>query len=258
MPIGARGIGAARPEGDGAQSRMPRQDAAAFLGSTRLFGGLGAEELGAVAALATQRAVRAGQALFHQGAEPTHLHLLAEGRVKIWQGTGSGAPLTIRFMEPGEVPGCVAALRRIPYPANATAVGDSRILAWSWARFSELMERHPRIAANAVEVVGTHTEEMLHRMREFATEPVERRIARALLRLSGQAGRRIDTGVEIEFPLSRQDIAEMTGTTLHTVSRTLREWERRGLVAGGRRRVVVRDPARLGAVGGRSRPREGG
>src|SRR3712207_2852749 len=210
---------------------MAKQDDATFLGSTKLFGGLGVEELGAVAALATPRVVRAGQAVFRQDGEPTHLHLVAEGRVKIWQGTGSGATLTIRFMEAGEVPGCVAVLRRIPYPATATAVMDSRILAWSWARFSELLERHPRVAANAVEVVGAQTEEMLHRMREFATEPVERRIARALLRLSGQAGRRVGTGLEIDFPLSRQDVAEMTGSTLYTVSRTLREWERRGLVA---------------------------
>ncbi len=88
-------------------------------------------------------------------------------------------------MEAGDVPGCVAVFRRIPYPATATAVMDSRILVWSWARVSEMLERHPRIAANAVEVIGTRTEEMLHRLREFATEPVERRIARALLRLSG-------------------------------------------------------------------------
>ena len=232
---------------------MSRPDDAAFLGRTKLFGGLGAEDLGAVAALATPRVVRAGQAVFRQGGEPTHLHLVAEGRVKVWQVTGTGASLTIRFMEPGEVPGCVAVLRRIPYPATATAVVDSRILAWSWARFSELLERHPRIAANAVEVVGTHTEEMLHRMQEFATEPVERRIARALLRLSGQAGRPVCAGVEIDFPLSRQDIAEMTGSTLYTVSRTLREWERQGLVASGRRRVVVRDPARSQAIGGGDR-----
>ena len=227
---------------------MSRPDDATFLGRTKLFGGLGVEELDTVAALATPRVVRAGQALFRQGGEPTHLHLVAEGRVKIWQQTGSGASLTIRFMEPGDVPGCVAVFRRIPYPATATAVLDSKLLTWPWARVGELLERHPRIAANAVEVVGIRTEEMLHRMREFATEPVERRIARALLRLSGQAGRRVGTGVEIGFPLSRQDIAEMTGSTLYTVSRTLREWERQGLVVSGRQRVVVRDPSRLGEI----------
>ena len=225
------------------------QDDAAFLGRTKLFGGLGAEGLEAIAASATPRVVRSGQAVFPQGGEPTHLHLVAEGRVKIWQQAGSGAPLTIRFMEPGDVPGCVAVFRRIPYPATATAVLDSKLLTWPWARVGELLERHPRFAANAVEVVGTRTEEMLHRLREFATEPVERRIARALLRLSGQAGRPVGAGVEIAFPLSRQDIAEMTGSTRYTVSQTLRGWERQGLVAGGRRRVVVRAPARLGAIG---------
>jgi CRP-like cAMP-binding protein len=239
---------------------MPRQDDATFLGRTKLFGGLDAEALDAAAATATSRAVRAGQTIFLQDSEPTHLYLVAAGRVKIAQVNGDGVPLTIRFMEPGEVPGCVAIFRRIPFPANATAVVDSRILAWSSARVREMLERHPRFAANAVEVVGTNTQEMLHRMREFALEPVERRIARALLRLSGQAGRRVAAGVEIDFPLSRQDIAEMTGTTLYTVSRTLRDWERRGLVQSGRRRIVVCDAARLGELGAgnrHSRPREG-
>ncbi len=115
------------------------------------------------------------------------------------------------------------------------------------------MERHTRIAANAVEVVGTRTEEMLHRLQEFATEPVERRIAWALLRLCEQAGRQVGTGVEIGFPLSRQDITEMTGTTLYTVSRTLREWERQGMVVSGRQRVVVRGPARPSETGGDKR-----
>lgn len=232
---------------------MSRQDDAAFLGRTKLFGGLGAEGLDAVAASAASRTVRAGQAVFRQGGEPTHLYLVVEGRVKIGQVTGSGASLTIRFMEPGDVPGCVAVFRRIPFPATATAVVDSRVLTWPAARLGQLMEQQPRIAANAVEVIGTRTEEMLHRMREFAIEPVERRIAQALLRLSGQAGRPAGAGVEIGFPLSRQDIAEMTGSTLYTVSRTLREWERRGLVVSGRRRVVVRDPARLGKIGADNR-----
>ena len=227
---------------------MSQQDDVDFLGHTQLFGGLAPAALWAVAAVATPRLVRAGQAVFLQGGEPTHLHLMAKGWVKIGQVTGNGAPLTIRVMEPGDVPGCVAVFRRIPYPATATAIVDSRLLAWSWARASELLERHPRIAANAVEVVGIHTEEMLHRMQEFATGAVEHRIARTLLRLSAQAGRRVGAGVEIDFPLSRQDIAEMVGSTLYTVSRTLREWERQGLIVSGRQRVVVRDPARLGEI----------
>jgi CRP-like cAMP-binding protein len=79
----------------------------------------------------------------------------------------------------------------------------------------------------------------------MSTEQVEKRIAHALLRLVKQAGRKVEHGVEIDFPISRQDIAQMTGTTLHTVSRTLSAWENKGLVESGRQRIVIREPHRL-------------
>ena len=76
-------------------------------------------------------------------------------------------------------------------------------------------------------------------------EQVERRIAHALLRLVQQSGRKVEAGVEIDFPISRQDVAEMTGATLYTVSRVLSAWEEKGLVAGGRQKITLRDPHRL-------------
>jgi CRP-like cAMP-binding protein len=77
------------------------------------------------------------------------------------------------------------------------------------------------------------------------TERVECRVARALLRLVHEAGRRVDKGVEIDFPISRQDIAEMTGTTLFTVSRLLSAWEERGIVKSGRQQIVLTKPHAL-------------
>ena len=82
-------------------------------------------------------------------------------------------------------------------------------------------------------------------MVEMSTEQVEKRIAHALLRLVKQSGRKVEHGVEIDFPISRQDIAQMTGTTLHTVSRTLSAWETKGLVESGRQKIVVREPHKL-------------
>jgi len=79
----------------------------------------------------------------------------------------------------------------------------------------------------------------------MSTEEVERRIAHALLRLAHQGGRKTEDGVLIDFPISRQDIAQMTGTTLHTVSRIMSAWEKVGLVSSGRQRVVICDPHRL-------------
>jgi CRP-like cAMP-binding protein len=86
------------------------------------------------------------------------------------------------------------------------------------------------------------------RLREVATEKVEQRIAHTIMRLADQAGRRTARGVEIAFPISRQDLAEMAGTTLHTVSRTLSGWEDQGIVTSGRRRVVVSDPRALSRI----------
>ena len=79
----------------------------------------------------------------------------------------------------------------------------------------------------------------------MSTQQVEQRIASALLRLVNQSGRKTDDGIEIDFPITRQDIAEMTGTTLHTVSRTLSGWEDEGIVRSSRQKVTVTDPHAL-------------
>jgi CRP/FNR family transcriptional regulator, nitrogen oxide reductase regulator len=85
----------------------------------------------------------------------------------------------------------------------------------------------------------------LKRASSRSTEQVQQRVAHALLRLVKQSGKKTDEGILIDFPLSRQDIAEMTGTTLHTVSRILTAWEEQGLVKSGRQRVTVIEPHRL-------------
>jgi CRP-like cAMP-binding protein len=110
------------------------------------------------------------------------------------------------------------------------------------------MGRRPQIAMNAVAVLGTRYQETQIRLRELSTETVERRIAHALLRLARQAGRRTAQGTEICFPLSRQDIAELSGTTLHTVSRTLSAWEKDGIVSSAHRHVVVCLPTALEGI----------
>jgi CRP-like cAMP-binding protein len=93
--------------------------------------------------------------------------------------------------------------------------------------------------------VGARLQDTQARVIELSNEQVEQRVAHALLRLAKQAGRKVDDGIEIDFPISRQDIAEMTGATLHTISRILSAWEHDGLIGGGRQRIVLRDPHRL-------------
>jgi CRP/FNR family transcriptional regulator, nitrogen oxide reductase regulator len=100
----------------------------------------------------------------------------------------------------------------------------------------------------SMRIMGRRMTELQERLREMQTEQVERRIAHTLGRLVVQAGRRTREGIEIDFPISRQDLAEMTGTTLHTVSRTLSKWEGSGIVAGGRQKVVILQPHALVSI----------
>src|SRR5690606_2862708 len=133
-------------------------------------------------------------------------------------------------------------------PGTVTAVDDSHLFGWNDVTIREILSAHPSVAMNAIALLGARYHDLQVRLRELSTERVEQRIAHTILRLAAQAGRRTARGVEIAFPLSRQDLAEMSGTTLHTVSRTLSGWEEQGVVDCGRRRVIVVKPDALDAI----------
>ena len=100
-------------------------------------------------------------------------------------------------------------------------------------------------ATETYKTVGNRIGEMNTRIVEMATLQVEQRVANALLRLINQTGRKVPNGIEINFPITRQDLSELTGTTLHTVSRMLSAWEKQGLVESQRKRITVCDPHQL-------------
>ena len=123
-----------------------------------------------------------------------------------------------------------------------------------WPTIGALAQTYPGIALNAMRTMGGRLQDTQSRLREMQTERVERRIAHGIARLVAQAGRRVEGGILIDFPVSRQDIAELTGTTLHTVSRLLSGWEKQGLVKSGRKRIVVCDAHRLVVISGAQLP----
>lgn len=210
-----------------------------------LFAGLEPGDLDAVLSEARSARVAKNSAVFQQGEEAHSFFVLLHGHVRASKMTPAGQQIVMRYVTPGEVFGVAMAMGMSHYPATATAVDDSVVLAWPTAAWPRLVAKHPALAANTLQTVGTRLQESHTRVVEMSTQQVERRIAHALLRLAQQAGRKIDHGIEIDFPISRQDVAEMTGTTLHTVSRTLSAWEQQGLVESGRQRIAIRDPHRL-------------
>jgi CRP-like cAMP-binding protein len=210
-----------------------------------LFAGLGAADLDALLSEARSARYAKNSAVFEQGADAHSFFLLLHGHVRATKATPDGQQIVVRYVTPGEIFGVAPAIGLTRYPATATAMDDSVVLAWPSSAWPRLVAQYPALAANTLATVGARLQESHTRVIEMATEQVERRIAHTLLRLVKQAGRKIETGIEIDFPISRQDIAEMTGTTLHTVSRTLSAWESQGLVEGGRQRIVVCDPHAL-------------
>jgi CRP-like cAMP-binding protein len=204
-----------------------------------LFEGLDPDDLGAVLKAGRLRRIKCGAIFFYQDQPATTLYVLIEGRVKFTQVTADGQQVLLRVIGPGEMFGAVAALGDAVHPATAEAHVDCLALAWRSEVVADLMARFPRLALNALRFMAERLKEFQDRYREMATERAERRIARTLLRLAGQLGRQVDEGVLIDLALTRQDIAEMSGTTLFTASRILKAWQQQGIVKGGRERVLI-------------------
>jgi CRP-like cAMP-binding protein len=217
-----------------------------LIAAVPLFKGLDQKALGDVQANARIVRAAANRTFFREGEAARVFYVLREGRVKFTQITAEGHEVILRITGAGEPFGGVAAfVENAVYPVTARAVEPAEAYAWDGQKMLSLMRRFPEVAINAGRMIADRLHELQRQHRELMTKRVERRIARALVRLAQAGGRRVEGGVEIGFPLSRQDLAQMTGTTLFTVSRTLSAWEQDGLIATGRRRVIVKQPHRL-------------
>ncbi|MGV8939647.1 MAG: Crp/Fnr family transcriptional regulator [Allorhizobium sp.] len=213
--------------------------------SLSLFDKTSDADLDKLLASAVSRRVPQGESVFEQGAPATHFYLLLHGRLKVMQVTADGQQIIVRMVHPGDLFGFAKALQRVDYPGTAIAAAESVVLVWVTDMWPVFVEQNPALAIGAMQTIGQRLEEAHTRIREMSTEEVERRVAHTVLRLIKQAGKKEETGIRIDFQISRQDIAEMTGTTLHTVSRILSAWEAKGLVEGGRQKLLVLDPAGL-------------
>lgn len=191
-----------------------------------------------------------GAAACTQGGRADAFFLLASGRLKVVQFTEGGQRIIAHFVLPGQFFGIAVALGRRDYPGTAIAVIDSVALWWPASAWSKLASAHPTLAKTALRDVGGYLDEAFARLREMASIRAEQRIAHALLRLLHQSALQGVRAVEIAFPITRQDVAEMASTTLHTASRTLHAWKQDGILSGGRRRIVILDPQALARIAG--------
>ena len=214
----------------------------------RLFQGFAPAEAEEVLAAGMPQVLRRSEVLFREGEPAAALYLVESGRVKLTQLTAEGREVIMRYLAPGDAFAAVALFERSTYPVTARATERTRLRAWPREILPGLVRDHPRFEANLLRIVSSHTREALSRVRELATEPVAQRLARTLLRLGQQIGRREPDGAVLVERITQQEIAEISGASRYTVSRTMADWQERGIVETGRQQFRIRDPQGLAGI----------
>lgn len=223
---------------------MTARDDTAFFEGCPLAAGLDPGQRADVLRAGIARRLSRGQMLFREGEPAEALFVVAAGRVRLTRSTPEGREVIVRLVSPGEPFAAVAALDGKTYPFGAVATAPTVVRAWPRPALRALFERLPRLQTNVLDVIGAHARESLDRVRELSTESVPRRLARALLRLLP----RPPGSPAVIAGVTQQELADLSATTLFTVSRTLTAWEAQGLVAVARGRLTLRDLARLEAL----------
>ena len=212
---------------------------------SRVFDGLTDPERERWLGRGTSLSLKRGDTLARQGEPARHLYLVESGFLKVLQLTADGTELIVRFVSPGEPFGGVVALGDSLYPVTAVAAQPSVVRAWTREAVGELLTQNPQVRVNIMREMAAHMTDALTRVRELTTARVGQRLAQTLLRLTRQCGQATAAGVLITQPLTRQELADLTGTTLYTVSRTLRKWESLGFVESRKRLLFVKSSKRL-------------
>ena len=194
---------------------------------------------------AISRRADAGETIFEEGNAAENFFLLLDGTIRVVKITPGGEQVTSLHIPAGQLFGIAPALGRDTYPASAITASEALFLSWPVSLWHPFVATYPGFATETYKAIGKRVDEMNARIIEMSTQHVEQRIARALLRLVNQSGVRTEQGIEISFPITRKDVSQMTGTTLHTVSRLLSAWEKDGLVVSKRKKIIVCDAHRL-------------
>ena len=164
---------------------------------------------------AIPRRLDEGASAFDEGMQADSFFLLLDGHIRVIKVTPDGDQVIAMHIASGELFGIAVALGKSEYPATAIAARECLILEWPnhlWSRFAANYEG---FATETYKAVGNRLDEVNKRVIEMATQQVEQRVASVILRLINQAGKEVPDGIEIDFPITRQNISEMTGTTLH-------------------------------------------
>jgi len=212
-----------------------------------MFRGLSAKDQAHVFGLATLRDYSRGDIVWHEGDEAENLTIIVTGQVKIVR-HGEGGDVILELFGPGEPVGAIAVYNYMPYPASAVCLEPTTLLVLPRRDYFELLDRNPDFARAIIRELTRLTISLVRKVQEMRGARVENRIAQLFLTLADRMGVESRDGVEIRLQLSRQEIAEMVGTTVETAIRIMSRWGRENVLVTGQRRFVIPSRERLRAV----------
>lgn len=223
-------------------SLVPR-DPLDVLRSSALFSGLSESICSRIASAAIRRTIARYGNLFTQKEEIRYLVLLESGNVKHMQAGPNGDEVLLRICGPGEIiagPGFSGVSR---HRYSTRAIDESTVLSWRSEDIRSYMQMHPKFAINISQILSARLTQLEARLREFTSEEATTRVALLLVRLSKQMGKSSEEGIRIA--ITQDEIAQMAGLSMFTVSRMLARWSDRGLVLTRRQAIIVTDVRRL-------------
>jgi CRP/FNR family transcriptional regulator len=202
---------------------------------------LNAEEVAELSALTVERRFQPDEFVFWEGDAPDYFYIVVEGRIKVLKYASSGKEFIIAFFGPGEMFGEVAVFENKSYPASAQAVAATRILGIQKDKYLSFLSNRPRVTLSTINVLGGRLRDAQNRLKDLAGERVEQRLARTLLMLSAKLGPTL--------PFTRQELADMAGTTTETAIRITSQLKERRIIHSGRGKITILDVDKLRLLG---------
>lgn len=218
------------------------------LARTRPFSALPPEERRRLLPFTRLKRYDKGETIFRENDPSERFHTIVAGRVKIVKFAPHDKELILEIFGAGDPFGAVAAYEGRPFPASAVALESTDVLSIQRADFFGLIARHPEIARGLLLGLTRRLIELTQKLAQLSSGGVEYRIAALFLKLAEKMGQKDGDRIVIPMALSRQDIADMVGTTIETAIRIMSRWSRDGLVLTEHASFVIQDLAALEAI----------
>lgn len=218
------------------------------LNKIAIFSTLSASEIKEISPYVMSVSVKKKDVIFSEGDPSEWLYIVAEGKAKITKLSQDGKEIILEVIHPMDFFGGLAVIRGFPYPANAIAMEDTRLLKISRSNLMRVLDRFPNLMYCMAQQVGDRMKESHETLKNIALERVEARIASLLLKLADKTGKKGEEGVSIDMKLTKQDIAEMVGTTVETSIRTMSKFRKMGIVGEKEGKIVIKNMEKLKAL----------